>query len=149
MVKPLRFGTARGSGPVSAAFGEITRFIERRIEDIDNQAGHAIFVATNVGKDAMKRIIETSITPTGEDRAARGGHPGRIDSGNMLDQVRHDIHVRGDFPEDRAHIGEWGWLDGHEKYFEIQEDGWGSIKAMNAIRQSYIEAREALIKEMK
>lgn len=148
MVKPLRHGTANRSAPISAAFGEIERFLQAKLEDIENQAGYATFVATNVGHQRMLQIIETSTTPTGDERAAHGGHPGRIDTGNMIDQVRHDIHTLGATAENRVFIGEWGWLDGHEKYFEIQEDGWNKIRAMDSINQSYIAAREALFEEL-
>lgn len=148
MARALRFGTAKGAGAISAAFGEIARFLERKIEDIDNQAGYAIFEATNVGHQRMREIIEMSTTPTGDERASRGGHPGRIDSGNMIDEVKHDIHAIGATAGSRVHVGEWGWLDGHEKYFEIQEDGWRNIAAMDSIQQSYIAAREKLIEEL-
>lgn len=130
-----------------AAISQISSFLEQKVEDIDTHVGYAVFKATTVGKQRMTDVIEFSTTPTGEARAARGGHPGRVETGQMLDDVRHDVHVRGNL-ENRHHIGEWGWLDGHEKYYEIQEDGWGKIQAMNALNLSYIAAREKLLEEL-
>lgn len=135
---------------VTAAFLDIEKFLAREIEDIDRHLGNATFRATNVGRAKMLEIIESTTSATGEARAARGGHAGRIDTGNMIDAVKHDVHHIGSTPASRVHIGEWGWLEDFEGYFGLQ-DQWDELPAgaMNALQGSYIAAREALLEELR
>lgn len=136
------------SGSFSAAFGDIQRFLERHVEGIENQASDALLEAGDAGHDRMLEIIETTTSATGEARAGRGGHPGRIDTGNMIDSVMSDNIIKGS-GDNRSYITTWGWLNNFEDYFGLQ-DQWPGLPAgaMNAIQQSYIEAREKLFEEL-
>lgn len=124
------------------AAAQIERFFEAKIDDIRRTAQDAVEDATIVGHDKMIQIIESSTTPTGEDRAGRGGHPGRIETGNMVDDVESNIDVleHGDLIR-----GSFGWISDLAAYYGYQEDGTDHIRAMHSVRQSYIEAREHLL----
>lgn len=100
------------------------------------------------GEDRMREVIETAVTATGIDRAASGGHPGRIDTGNMLDAVGSNITG-----SDRdTVIGEWGWVNGVEDYFlyqDLGDEAFGvKFEGMQALRQSYVEAREMYLDKL-
>lgn len=88
------------------------------------------------GKWEMERVIETSTTPTGEARAERGGHPGRIDSGNMIDEVEARVE---EYPDGFAAV--WGWPDPQD-YYLLQNDGTEAnglhpgVPEMEALEQS-------------
>lgn len=103
----------------------------------------AVEDATLHGEDRMIEILESAVTRTGEERASRGGHPGRIDSGTMRDAISSGIYETGGRVE-----GEWGWLDEVLDYFGYQEEGTGRIGAMNALNGSYISAREMFIERL-
>lgn len=118
--------------------------VERWGEEIEQLLVDVIEEAVLYGEERMIEILESSVTKTGLERAARGGHPGRIDTGNMLD----DIGV--DFRETKgAREGEWGWIFGLEDYYLYQEYGAGNIPAMSALQQSYIGARELMLKRLR
>lgn len=128
---------------------DIEKFMSRKLEEIDNHVGYAVNKATQHGEESMKRVIETTTSPTGQERAGNGGHPGRIDTGNMFDAVESDVNAYGTL-ENRRHVGDWGWLTDLEEYFLRQEhdDSVSAYGAMNSLRQSYIEAREMLYEEL-
>jgi hypothetical protein len=88
----------------------------------------------------MQRIIETAITETGLIRAARGGHPGRIDTGNMLDDVARALETGAD----GSVMVTWGWVYEVQDYYLRQEHGDSRITAMSALQQTFTNAREKL-----
>lgn len=139
-------GATRGA--FSALASDIRTHFEGQI-DKARQIGHdAVEDAVLHGEDRMREVIETAITKTGLDRANSGGHPGRIDSGDMIDAVGSNI--TGTDPD--TIIGEWGWVNGFEDYFIYQDRGdelFGvKFEGMQAIRQSYIEARELYLQRL-
>lgn len=117
--------------------------LERWGERIEQLLIDAIEEATLYGEERMIEILESSVTRTGLERAARGGHPGRIDTGQMLDDIGTGIYEVGGRRE-----GEWGWIHGLEDYYLYQEYGAGNLPAMSALQQSYIGARELLLKRL-
>ncbi|WP_217182700.1 hypothetical protein [Streptomyces sp. AC495_CC817] len=136
-------------GATRGAFAALASDIEKHFEgQIDRAArlGHdAVEDAVLHGEDRMREVIESSVTQTGLDRANAGGHPGRVDSGAMLDAVGSNI--TGTDPD--TVIGEWGWVNGLENYFLFQDQGDEEFnvrfKGMQALRQSYVEARERFL----
>lgn len=83
------------------------------------------------GEDEMEAVIETSITPTGLERAEReGGYPGRIVTDNMRNAIEHSVEVSGD-----EIVAKWGWPD-PEEYFIIQDQGLNGIEGMEAVERS-------------
>lgn len=95
------------------------------------------------GDKRMVQILEAATTATGEARAARGGHPGRVETGQMRDAIGHNVSVDRD-----TLYAEWGWLNEVHEYFLLQEHGddvFGvKFEGMKALLGSYIEMREEL-----
>lgn len=127
------------------------RFFLRKIEEIERDVEHSLDAAVAVGESTMKKIIETTTSKTGRARAERGGHPGRVETGKMLGDVsRSEIRSTDSASGDgKTYSGEWGWLDNFEEYYGLQ-DQWpdAPYAAMQAVRQSYVAAREKLIEEL-
>lgn len=99
------------------------------------QITRIVFAARQI---IIKRI-ETATTPTGRERAKRGGEPGRIESGTMKKRVWARVNKQGS-GRYRADVG---WLEGLPGYAIFQEHGTrGGIVAMDALREAgdYIEA---------
>ncbi|MBT2484862.1 MULTISPECIES: hypothetical protein [unclassified Microbacterium] len=139
-----RHGTARKS--VTLAIGDIEDWMRGQLEEQLLDFAHGIIEdATLFGEDRMKEIIETAITRTGAERAATsGGHPGRIDSGNMIDDIQSNIDLFGGSRVE----GSWGWELGLEIYYLYQEYGTADIEGMMALQQSYVEAREMMLERL-
>lgn len=77
------------------------------------------------------------------------GHSGRVETGEMLQNVRNTAEREG------THVrARWGWLDKQENYFRFQEQGffnWRSqadVEPMHALLDSFIQEREAFIHEL-
>lgn len=85
------------------------------------------------GAEYIRFIILASETETGKRRAAAGGSgPGRVDTGDMFDQVGYRNRVTaGGFS---SFVG---WVNGRPGYATFQELGTkNGVKAMNAIGQA-------------
>ncbi|UPU15961.1 phage hypothetical protein [Stenotrophomonas virus Jojan60] len=85
--------------------------------------------------------------------ASRGtgyrGHRGRVESGEMLQNVRNTAEREG------THVrARWGWLDRQENYYRWQEQGfynWRSesdVEPMHALLDSFIQQREHFIRDV-
>jgi len=100
------------------------------------------------GKARMIEILEAAVTQTGFERATRGGHPGRVETGQMRDAIESDADIDGD-----EIVAEWGWLEAVKAYFLVQEHGaevFGvQFEGMHALRGSYLEMREELLARLK
>lgn len=103
----------------------------------------------------MRQYVEEAVTATGLARAAgrskskRGGgsDPGRIETGRMIAAIQHTVVDEGD-----TVIGSWGWLSGLDEdtlYFLFQENGTGTLPAMHALLQSFIQIREQIAAEVR
>lgn len=133
-------GTARTS--VSLAIGDIADWMRNDLSvQLLNLSEEIIEDATLFGEDRMKEIIETAITATGQQRQASGGHPGRIETGNMIDDIQSNIDLIGN----NRIEGSWGWELALQLYYMYQEYGTSDIEGMRALQQSYIEAREKML----
>lgn len=88
-----------------------------------------------------------------ENIATRGtgyrGHSGRVETGEMLQNVRNTAEREG------THVrARWGWLSKQENYFRWQEQGfynWRSesdVEPMHALLDSFIQEREEFIREL-
>lgn len=122
----------------------LVKGVERWGEQIEQLLIDVIEEATLYGEERMVEILESSVTRTGMERAARGGHPGRIETGDMLD----DIGI-GIYETEGRREGEWGWIHGVEDYYLYQEHGAGNIPAMTALQQSFVGARELMLKRLR
>lgn len=86
----------------------------------------------------MIKIINEAETETGRRRALKGGKPGRIETGRMVEKVWARAYKTGS----GGIAATVGWLDGRPGYAVFQEHGTrGGIVAMNALRAAgdYIE----------
>lgn len=85
------------------------------------------------GRDFIRYIILDSTTPTGEERARRGGNgPGRVNTGNMYNAVSSRARERKD-----GFSLFVGWADGRPGYSIFQELGTrNGVVGMNAIQQA-------------
>lgn len=130
---------------VVLAIGDIEDWIRKDFAAILLElAGDIIEDVTLFGEDRMREIIETAITATGVRRAESGGHPGRVESGDMIDSISTDIDLIG---KNRIE-GTFGWIDKLDPYFLYQEYGTNDIDAMRALQQAYIEAREMMLDKL-
>lgn len=81
--------------------------------------------------ELMREIVRTSVTPTGEERATRGGQPGRIDTGKLINGLRSRVRM-GEGKAQRFSMFV-GWIDGKPGYAIFQEHGvQGGVKGMEA-----------------
>lgn len=131
----------------AAALGHISKSVQANLETItertrDRLAAEMQDIAEG-GEFEMRRIIEISVTDTGLKRAERGGHPGRIETGEMIDSVTHDVTIE----RDRI-TAEWGWISNAHTYFLEQEHGTAQIAAMDAIGQSLEISEQDLIAKL-
>lgn len=129
--------------------GDLHTFYEGKMDEALQAGAEAAHDATFEGYLAMLRIIETAVTRTGQARAAAGGHPGRIETGNLFDDVNAETWVK---PGKDSAGGTWGWLNGFEDYYIFQELGDEEFnvlfKGMQALRGSYVEAREDFLRRL-
>ena len=147
MAKRVYHGSTRGS--FTALADDLKSFYGGKIDKAMEAGTDAAHDATFEGYLAMLRIIEESVTGTGEARAGRGGHPGRIDSGAMHDAVNANTWVK---PGGESAGGTWGWIDGFEDYFLYQEKGADefnvAFRGMQALNGSYVIAREDFLRRL-
>lgn len=131
-------------------FANLEDYIRTSYQEAYRRIVDAVSDATELGEREMRRIVETSITRTGEERAARGGHPGRVDSGDMLDAIDKTVAPNSDFSEVR---GSFGWLTDLQPYYLWQEMGDDEFnvhfQGMKALDGSFITAREELFKRLR
>lgn len=115
--------------------------IERHIRKLQDQIQEIVEESADLALEEMIRIIELSTTKTGEERAANGGHPGRIETGNMRDELRRELFSSLDGSKG-SHA--WvGWLDDPARYFLAQENGVdGLFVGMGAMHKAFNKARE-------
>lgn len=98
----------------------------------------------------MKTFVEQAVTKTGLERQAgyskrtrtidSSREPGRIETGKMINAIEATVLDAGEIV-----VGSWGWLNGLDEdtlYFLYQENGTGTLPAMHALLQSFIEIRE-------
>ena len=101
----------------------------RNIEKTIAEEGATIALqAAKIGETEMKRIIDTSITPTGEKRAAQGRpSAGRRETNTMYNAVDSSGSKKQ---------AKWGWITKYLSYFGEQEYGKDKIQAMHSLRDS-------------
>lgn len=114
---------------------------ELHIRKLQDQIQEIVAESADLALEEMIRIIELSTTKTGEERAANGGHPGRIETGNMRDELRRELFSSLDGSKG-SHA--WvGWLDDPARYFLAQEYGVdGLFVGMGAMHKAFNKARE-------
>ena len=122
-------------------FDNLKAGVERWGEQLEALVHDALEDATLLGEDRMIEILESAITKTGLERAERGGHPGRVETGTMRDAISSGIWPG----RNGSREGEWGWLNEVLAYYLFQENGTIDFTAMSALHGSYIEARELFI----
>lgn len=78
-----------------------------------------------------------------------GSGPGRIDSGEMFDNVKSRVEYSSDTIK-----GEFGWLDNEEMYYLFQEDGFTHfisgeyIPGMLALQDAGIQSQQEFIRRL-
>lgn len=126
----------------------LTKQFQAHIDDLLDMLYNLADELSNRGQTRMIEILEAAVTPTGAARAARGGHPGRVETGTMRDAITSDVDSDGD-----EIIAKWGWLEEVQAYFLLQEHGdsvFGvQFEGMKALMGSYIEMREELRSRLK
>lgn len=102
--------------------------LERKIANLEERLGKSAEVLAEdiakMGRARMRWKITTSQTPWGQKRQAEGRqYAGRRESNTMWNMVKWRVVNL---------VAEWGWIDGTEKYFMIQE----RIRNMYSLRDS-------------
>lgn len=121
--------------------GDLEYAIMAVFKDIEIEARQILEDVALEAVADMRRIIAESITDTGRERAAEGtglGQPGRIETSAMISDVT--FALESDL--DGEVVLTWGWVDHLEDYYLMQEHGTAKIRAMSALQQSYMKARE-------
>ncbi|MBG6106644.1 hypothetical protein [Frigoribacterium sp. CG_9.8] len=132
--------------------------IRQKLESIRNELmaemSGAMGEAMQSGQEIAQDRIEMSITRTGIEREAMGqGRPGRIDTGDYIDDFKHEAYqVNRDQLQ-----GRFGWLDGGQEanaaggksYFELQENGFTAKGTAVAPVHALLDASEVAKAEFK
>lgn len=117
--------------------GQYNRFVARVTDnarqttrEVAREAAEAFASAV---METMNTVFENAVTPTGQRRAERrGGHPGRIDTGRMVDAISHDIEEHGTVTVSRA-----GFVNEQLAYFAIQAGGSEYKVGTHALEQGF------------
>lgn len=131
------------AGRTQFNINEVMTWVTQNVNAVEGAAFHAVQDAISDGEQIMRKRIETAVTETGLARAGKGGHPGRIESGTMLDDISNDL-------TDDVHnghgtiVGRFGWLDQAPEYFLVQEYGTEHIEAMGSLGLGAAKAMDTL-----
>lgn len=139
------------AGAAISGLDALSRFSEART--ILDKAEDAVEEALEVGKDAMREAIETRGTGRTwqKPRGGRtGSYPGRVDTGDMLDDVDGKMLPR----TANTVSGQLGWDDGSPFYYQLQEAGFthsttgNEIEGMMALHDAADVAKRHLIESL-
>ena len=125
--------------------------IDGWVEGIHHQAESEMKDLAEGGEFEMRRIIETSETPTGRARAAAGqGVAGRIKTGEMIGLVEQKSGKKGE----GTYFAEWGWLEDLSSFnrmkFQNQETRTGAdYDAMQSVHNSFEMTVEDFAEKLK
>ena len=116
----------------------------QNLQDAINIEGPKILEqASKVGETEMKRIINVSSTDWGVERMSKsppqGKSTGRRDTDTMYQAVTSKV------TQLRA---EWGWVDGYQEYFSVQEALHGMYSLRNS-KQKVLQEMPRLVKNAK
>lgn len=115
----------------------IEKDLQQRKKEIKANALIALELTIEEGAVDTQDGLEAATTPTGERRAARGGFPGRHDSGNMVGSLSYEIRNAAA----QLVTGVFGWWgENFEKYFSDQDLGEGNIPAARALPTAFDRA---------
>ena len=108
--------------------GDPVRWFRQKMVRIEEGATDALEQAMDDGAESMRHHIKTRGT-------AKSGKAGRIESGDMLKDVKARVYPGTDKGNQ---VGRFGWLDNRENYYGFQEGGFehvngGSVEGMYAI----------------
>ena len=139
-------------------------WLDNAVEDVQMAANSAVEAAVETGQQSMTELIMSRGTnkqwsrpwPSRNGGRRSGSTEARYDTGEMVNSVTSyfDGISLDSFGNDSA-SGEYGWLGNQQEYFRYQEEGFThyrsgeAIPAMNALRDSYVEAQNALKAELK
>lgn len=143
---------------------EFRTWFSNAVEDVQMAADVAVEAAVDAGQQSMIELIMSRGTnktwlrpwPSANGTYRSGSTDARYDTGQMVQSVDArfdgaDMSAAGD---DTVY-GEYGWLNNQQEYFQYQELGFThyksgeAIPAMNALRDSFVEAQNALKAELK
>ena len=126
--------------PKSSNLGrDLELAIAKIVEDVTEEVYDAAAETELVGIEYMKQKIETTTSAAGEARAAKGGPAGRIDTGNMYDEVTGVTYQESP----TRIVTTWGWEE-TPLYFLAQEHGTEKIEAMESLHYSLHAADDEL-----
>lgn len=125
-----------GMDILRAAIDRLDKKANRIAVQIQNEFRQFLLEILEEGGKEMVEELELATTKTGWARAARGGFPGRHDTGAMVGEV--DYWLSEDEPE--VVIGHWGWKN-PRSYFILQEHGFDEVEAAGSLQKSYNKMR--------
>lgn len=117
-------------------FDKVRNKIATWPEEVAKEVYHPqIRAIAEAGAQFIREIIEREVTPTGEERARKGGNgPGRVKSGKMINAVRARVRPRAN----GGISATAGWLTGEPGYAIFQELGTkNGVIGMDAIGQAH------------
>lgn len=134
------------------------------VKDVERAANSAVEAAVDAGQQSMTELIMSRGTNKSWNKSwpsRAGGRrsastQARYETGQMVESVNSAFHATSVNGRGSAKAsGEYGWLNNQQDYFRYQEQGFThyksgeAIPAMNALRDSFIEAQNALKAELK
>lgn len=110
---------------------------------LDNVANEAAEEFARVGETRMREYISTRGTGY-VGRGSRAVPYGRIDFGNMIDDVTSGVHKQFG-----RKTSAFGWLNNKEEYYSLQETGFQDVHGMYALADAGEDAAEAYKRVMR
>lgn len=122
------------------------------IDDLTGRVARVPAAIASVDKDlaelaaASAEEMKGYISTRGTEYSRSQGREGRIDSGEMINDV---TFRKIPIPDPTVHIWEFGWIDTFLKYFKYQEEGFnhvygGSVIGMFALKDASTTARDRI-----
>lgn len=125
---------------------KVEAYIRAWGDDIFDAAEGIMVHAADQGAEAHRQFIETTTSKTGQERAANGGHPGRVETGEMLMDVDHEVEVHRKGDGTGTIVGRWGFIKHYQDYYGIQETAEGMPFApIDGLPRSMDKANDILI----
>lgn len=114
-----------------------------RATALNGEVEKAVLLSAHEGADSMQEIIIKAETETGRRRAASGGAPGRIRTGDMFNDVKSSVAEEGN-----TVVGKFGWPVPQDYYATQDNTAYSISGTMHSLLQSFVKSREALIGRM-
>lgn len=127
-----------------SGLNKFTAVLRSKARALRENSDDVVLDAAEFGAAKMRYNIMTRGTGY-VGRGARATPEGRIDTGQMYD----DVSI-GEIRHNPSGVAiNFGWTGNVEEYYRIQEDGFGNVPPMHALLDAAIETRSYFYKRIK